>query len=166
MIAAIERPSRWQEARLRPGQLFLVGDPKQAIYRFRGADIEAYQLARSVIGEQAQSAVLTVTANFRSRRGIIEHVNGSFSQVFSRVGQPEHVAIDAIAGIGDAGLAHAARLTVAVEGDKSAEALREAEAEAVASVCRRMIGAVMVRREDEVLSPLKAGDIALLAPTS
>ena len=31
---------------LRPGALFLVGDPKQAIYRFRGADIAAYAAAR------------------------------------------------------------------------------------------------------------------------
>ena len=32
----------WTTFTLRPGALFLVGDPKQAIYRFRGADIAAY----------------------------------------------------------------------------------------------------------------------------
>ena len=32
----------WTAFTLRPGALFLVGDPKQAIYRFRGADIAAY----------------------------------------------------------------------------------------------------------------------------
>ncbi|MFN4764749.1 UvrD-helicase domain-containing protein, partial [Gillisia sp. Q332] len=36
----------WQDFRIRPGALFLVGDPKQAIYRFRGADVAAYLLAR------------------------------------------------------------------------------------------------------------------------
>ena len=35
---------------LRPGALFLVGDPKQAIYRFRGADVNAYVAARETIG--------------------------------------------------------------------------------------------------------------------
>ena len=32
----------WTSFRIRPGALFLVGDPKQAIYRFRGADVAAY----------------------------------------------------------------------------------------------------------------------------
>ena len=38
---------------LRPGALFLVGDPKQAIYRFRGADVNAYLAARTAIGEKS-----------------------------------------------------------------------------------------------------------------
>jgi CRISPR-associated exonuclease Cas4 len=35
----------WTARRLRPGSLFLVGDPKQAIYRFRGADVDTYLAA-------------------------------------------------------------------------------------------------------------------------
>jgi CRISPR-associated exonuclease Cas4 len=46
IAATADRSERWQDGRLRPGSLFLVGDPKQAIYRFRGADIEAYELSR------------------------------------------------------------------------------------------------------------------------
>src|SRR5690606_18745988 len=72
-IAAATRPTRWDMAQLRPGALFLVGDPKQAIYRFRGADIEAYALAKSVIAKSANGCLLAVTANFRSRLGVIEH---------------------------------------------------------------------------------------------
>jgi len=34
--------SDWRKARLRPGALFVVGDPKQSIYRFRRADIDIY----------------------------------------------------------------------------------------------------------------------------
>src|ERR1700730_5698370 len=37
---------------IRPGALFLVGDPKQAIYRFRGADVNAYIGARTAIGDE------------------------------------------------------------------------------------------------------------------
>ena len=34
--------SEWRKVRLEPGKLFVVGDPKQSIYAFRRADIEAY----------------------------------------------------------------------------------------------------------------------------
>ncbi|MGB3391707.1 MAG: UvrD-helicase domain-containing protein [Pseudaminobacter sp.] len=57
-IAATEtRPGQWEKSELRPGALFLVGDPKQAIYRFRGADIEAYELCRQLIDGQDHGAV-------------------------------------------------------------------------------------------------------------
>jgi ATP-dependent exoDNAse (exonuclease V) beta subunit len=82
-LAADSRPARWQDARLRPGALFLVGDPKQAIYRFRGADVEAYNQARAAIEAQAPESAIQVTANFRSREDILTHVNSCFEQVLS-----------------------------------------------------------------------------------
>jgi CRISPR-associated exonuclease Cas4 len=69
----------WQERRLRPGQLFLVGDPKQAIYRFRGADLATYLTVRNAIEAQFPDNILRVTANFRSRPRILEHINGCFA---------------------------------------------------------------------------------------
>ena len=42
----------WTGFRIRPGALFLVGDPKQAIYRFRGADVGAYVQARDAFRAQ------------------------------------------------------------------------------------------------------------------
>ena len=40
----------WRTVSLRPGALFVVGDPKQSIYRFRRADIEIYNEVRTLIG--------------------------------------------------------------------------------------------------------------------
>ena len=71
---------------MRPGALFLVGDPKQAIYRFRGADIEAYALAKAVIAKATNGCLLAVTANFRSRPEVIEHVNRVFQEVLGKRG--------------------------------------------------------------------------------
>ncbi|PRA52611.1 MULTISPECIES: exodeoxyribonuclease V subunit beta [Pseudomonas] len=54
--------------------LFLIGDPKQAIYAFRGADIYTYLRAR-----QATSGRLhTLGTNFRSSHGMVEAVNHVF----------------------------------------------------------------------------------------
>jgi len=59
--------------------LIMIGDPKQAIYSFRGADLDTYLTAR----RQAQ-AIHTLSGNFRSTAGVVAAVN----QVFSRANQP------------------------------------------------------------------------------
>ena len=164
-IAATTRPARWDEAQLRAGALFLVGDPKQAIYRFRGADIEAYALAKSVIAKSANGCLLAVTANFRSRPEVIEHVNQVFQEVLARPGQPGFVPLAATVNPPPLPFPAAAKLTVDVPRDARAEEQREAEATAVAALCTRLIGALTITEADGSERRLRAGDIALLAPT-
>ncbi|MGH8245963.1 MAG: UvrD-helicase domain-containing protein, partial [Gammaproteobacteria bacterium] len=71
-------------ARLRPapGRLFIVGDPKQSIYRFRGADIETYL---EVVDPERGAALglerLELTTNFRSVPSILRFVDCAFSNV-------------------------------------------------------------------------------------
>jgi ATP-dependent exoDNAse (exonuclease V) beta subunit len=164
-IAATERPTRWEEARLRPGALFLVGDPKQAIYRFRGADIEAYALAKSVISKAVNGCLLAVTANFRSRPEVIEHVNLVFQEVLARAGQPGFVPLAATLNPPRLPFRAAAKLTIDVARDARAEEQREVEAAAVADLCARLIGALTITGPNGSERRLRAGDIALLAPT-
>ena len=79
--------------RLRAGALFLVGDPKQAIYRFRGADVNAYVAAREAIG---RDAILEIVANFRSVAPIVDFVNDRFAAPLSTAaGQPGFTALAA-----------------------------------------------------------------------
>jgi len=73
----------WTRVQLRPGALFLVGDPKQSIYRFRRADIEVYQMARRKI-EQGGGAIVVLTTCFRSGAAICNWANGVFSNLFPR----------------------------------------------------------------------------------
>ena len=75
----------------RPGSIFLVGDPKQSIYRFRRADIESYQEARRrllALGDDAAREALLV-ANFRSDPAILDFVNGLFRPIFEAGCQAE-----------------------------------------------------------------------------
>jgi ATP-dependent helicase/nuclease subunit A len=63
----------WREIEPRPGAVFLVGDPKQSIYRFRRADIELYGTVMATLTDD----MLELTESFRSRPGIIEWVNAT-----------------------------------------------------------------------------------------
>ena len=151
------------DRRLRPGALFLVGDPKQAIYRFRGADVNAYLAARRSIGA---NALREITANFRSVKPILEFVNARFAAPLDGSnGQPGFVALDPIVDPISAGL-HVAALDVRVDDEKpTAEELRDAEAERVADLCSHLIGHWTIRDpEHGKPRPCEAGDIALLAP--
>ena len=53
--------------------LYLIGDPKQAVYRFRGADIHSYLQARKEVNHR-----LTLDCNFRSHPGLVKAVNKLF----------------------------------------------------------------------------------------
>jgi len=71
----------WRKLSPRPGALFVVGDPKQSIFRFRRADIDIYNLVKEQI-VRAGGEVLTLTANFRSMDSIRDWVNPVFERVF------------------------------------------------------------------------------------
>ena len=63
----------WRAVRLKPGKLFVVGDPKQSIYRFRRADISLFDEVAALIA--AQGEVLTISENFRTTPAIADWVN-------------------------------------------------------------------------------------------
>jgi exodeoxyribonuclease V beta subunit len=56
--------------------MLLIGDPKQAIYAFRGADINTYVRARGAIDDASR---YTLGRNFRSSEAVVSAVNGLFS---------------------------------------------------------------------------------------
>lgn len=78
---ASEKPvSDWKKCKPRPGSLFIVGDPKQSIYRFRSADVSSYlkikEMFNNGVGE-----VLLLTNNFRSRNIVKSYFNDVFEEV-------------------------------------------------------------------------------------
>ncbi|MCA1367196.1 UvrD-helicase domain-containing protein [Bradyrhizobium sp. BRP14] len=164
-IAAEDRADDWHESCLRAGALFMVGDPKQAIYRFRGADIGSYARARSAVERQWPQNIVQVTANFRSRPGIIRHVNRCFAGPLGSRYQPGYVPLSETMADPEHGMACAARITIDLPPDPRSADIREAEAEAVADLCVRLVGNLRVSDENGNEAPLRPGGIALLAPT-
>ncbi|QRY94199.1 UvrD-helicase domain-containing protein [Sphingomonas paucimobilis] len=157
----------WTQFRIRPGALFLVGDPKQAIYRFRGADVGAYVQARDAFRDQNPDSLLSISTNFRSCGSILTFVNERFEAVLSADGQPGFTALDSFHE--DRGGLCVAALDIAVadeNGKASAEKQRDAEADAIAQLCAQLIEShPIIDRRSGAERPCLPGDIALLAPT-
>jgi len=156
----------WRSLTIRPGALFLVGDPKQAIFRFRGADIAAFNAARDVFATRGE--VLSIATNFRSCAPILDFVNRCFQARLSADGQPGFTPLDEFHAADDGQVCVAALDVEAAEenGTASAEQQRDAEAEAVADMCVRLIGNLtLAGRHGAAGRPCRPGDIALLAPS-
>ncbi|MDH5775793.1 MAG: UvrD-helicase domain-containing protein, partial [Nitrospirota bacterium] len=78
---------QWETIRLVPGKLFIVGDPKQSIYAFRRADIQAFDHVVRKLTDDG-GVVCTLTTNFRSDQAVLDVVNAVFDRVFV---QEDHV---------------------------------------------------------------------------
>ncbi len=161
-------PQDWAAYRIRPGALFLVGDPKQAIYRFRGADVAAYIRAREAIRAFNPQDLLSISTNFRSCAAILTYVNERFAPHMTvEKGQPGFTALDSFHPDHGEGLCVAALPVQCAgeDGKAKAGAQRDCEAEAVAEMCSRLIGSqIIVDRKTDERRSCRPGDIALLAP--
>lgn len=133
----------WCSVDLAPGKVCVVGDPKQSIYAFRRADIEAYLEVVEKIIKGQDGVECRLTTNFRSHTDILEVVNGVFkSLIQAKDGvQPTYIAIEPAARTtaSDSGqqrqspLARAmVRKSVAEDEALTAENARRLEAEALA----------------------------------
>jgi ATP-dependent helicase/nuclease subunit A len=144
----------WRSCRPIPGSLFVVGDPKQSIYRFRRADIVTYNQVKEII-EDSGGAVVALTANFRTLGSLVEWGNDIFDQVFPATADPYSPAQRRML-IGrrngsDGDLAGISTLVIPKELGK-AELVVEYEADRIARFIRHAIDAELtVPRTDKEL---------------
>lgn len=163
--AAAEQP-RWQDVTVPPGRLFVVGDPKQSIYRFRRASIATYLEAQERLGERVH-----LTTNFRSVEPILLWIDDLFGTLIQPVerAQPQFVPLDAGPTSGwnfDAGAP--VTLLGAREHDDAPNAatLREREAADVGVTVRRVLTERWLVRDGATSEWRQARltDIAILVP--
>ena len=85
----------WREVKPVPGRLFIVGDPKQSIYRFRRADVGIYRAVCERL-EQCGAKLVKLTTSFRSVPEIQSCVNAAFAPIMTGDAftlQAEYVAL-------------------------------------------------------------------------
>lgn len=153
--------------KIEPGRLFLVGDPKQSIYRFRRADMAVYSHTRKKVTGDG-GIPLDLALNRRSRREVIEFVNALFARVIGNGSEPDfqpaYHAIhpergEALRGPG------VARLGGPV--DATAREVRRLEARTLTAQCLAVIedGWQVFDRERGSVRDARFRDIAVLIPT-
>ena len=66
------------------GSLFTVGDPKQSIYQFRGADVSVFNAVRASFGDHDACLELPLSMSFRSHYNLVEQFNALFERLLIR----------------------------------------------------------------------------------
>ena len=157
----------WRRVKIVPGKIFVVGDPKQSIYAFRRADIEAYlEVVEKVI--QAQSGVeCRLTTNFRSNAAILEGVNGVFEKLIRPQGgvQPAYIAIHPAPGRSEAASPVPKLLVrkIVSDGEINAETARRLEGESLARWLKeKIIGKAEILNAHGETVRARSQDVAIL----
>ena len=164
------RAADWQNARPGSGRLFIVGDPKQSIYRFRRADIGVYRTASGILAGSPGGGSESITVNFRTVPGIIAWVNEVFDTLFrprdKESQQPAYTPIRPFRDrTGDDPAVTLVPLPpAAAERARTADGARGVEAAMIVDLLRRVVAQKewMILDRDGTRRPAAYGDFALL----
>ena len=151
------RPDDWHRVRPARGKIFIVGDPKQSIYRFRRADIEQVKRLQQAV----RGVSVHLTQNFRSLHPVIEWVNHVFARWMEESdGQPEYIPLDAEPGDGaPPPVRYIGGEIGGVIGD-----VRRQEANAIAHAIAAAVGDGWRVRDDGEFRPAAYRDVCILMP--
>ena len=162
----------------RADNLFMVGDVKQSIYRFRLAEPRLFLEKYAAYGRGEGGLLLPLTRNFRSRRGILDFVNLVFERTM--IGGASEITYDALARLnpGDANVQAGDAPDVSIrliddeaapnDADEAVAQLRgmEREGALIAGEIRRMMAAdpSLKYRDFAILTRSKAAAFSAMMP--
>jgi exodeoxyribonuclease V beta subunit len=148
------------------GRLVMIGDPKQAIYRFRGGDVHAYLAARA-----GADTLLHLQTNHRSSRALVGAFNEWYAIAGQVLGQDARIGVEPVSAAGRADATplaedgrpcprplvfHLQRECPSTRDERRLQALR---------ACANHIAAMLESRRHTIGGmPLRPGDIAVLLP--
>ena len=175
------QPISWDQISPEPGKLFVVGDPKQSIYRFRRADVGQMQRLQSSM-ERSGGRTLKLVQNFRSQKPVITWVNRLFEQWMQEphtagdddgASQAGYDAMSAL-WVGDTGNPYCPRVWTL--GDEAVDApigeIRQEEAREIGLLLRQMVAEQWETLDQpatdnngcETYRPVRYSDVCILMP--
>jgi ATP-dependent helicase/nuclease subunit A len=152
----------WQER-----GLFVVGDFKQSIYRFRGAEPEVSRKLRKSLPDESR---LSLTTNFRSQGAILDFVNALFCDSFHGEFEPLHPQRPQLTPLPSVEFLWAFEDQSASDDSippqlRGAERQRYLEARFIARRLAELIDSevpLIVDQSQNTLRPIRPGDVAIL----
>ena len=175
------RPTAWERITPEAGKLFVVGDPKQSIYRFRRADaVQMGELRQHM--ERCGGRTVSLTQNFRSQEGIIAWVNHLFAgwmqdnrndNAGAGYAQAEYEAMTASRNGADGQSQPQVWALADEESGGAVSEIRRQEADDIAALLRQMVAQewpTLDREADEspgheTYRPVGYSDVCILMPT-
>jgi len=168
LLSLGKEPGEKGECGIVRGKLFIVGDPKQSIYRFRGADVEVYERFKDRLSDSGE--ILKIVQNFRSVPGIVNWVNSVFSNVIRAPDDGRYQSeYEPIHPYRDGTGVSIVYLDIPPdESSTKADEVRMAEAEAIARCIYKLVGSgyrVFDRHKGGYV-PIEYRHIAVIYPTT
>ncbi|MBU0690440.1 UvrD-helicase domain-containing protein [bacterium] len=155
----------WMQVKVKSGKLFIVGDPKQSIYRFRRADLDLYAQVKEKFSQTGR--IVHINVSFRAVQPLIEEINEIFAPQMT--GGPEGCYEPDYVAMVPHRLAHHAETAIELmpppKGDsseRSAQQTAEQEAAALAEHIRKLYDSDALIGDGEQRRKVAWGDIAVL----
>lgn len=147
----------------RENNLFMVGDVKQCIYKFRLAEPELFieKASEYKAEESEKSILLNLNKNFRSKVNVTEPVNELFAKVMK--GYDDNAALHSTAPEEYRGFPARLHIINREDFDDDAPDKGDAEAAEIAGIIRERIGQEVYDSKAGKMRPLKYRDFAVIA---
>ncbi len=142
----------WHTLKPEKGSLFVVGDPKQSIYRFRRADIDTYNLVKEII-KRSGGMLVELKSNFRSVQSIGAWLNPIFREKFPKEGSRYQASFGELLTVRrdePKTKSGVRKITISKKKWNKAEAIVEEDAERIATWIRAALdGKIKLARTDD-----------------